>query len=38
VIQDSEFLLIEALAPSRDSQISDGFARHRMQRFSRFIL
>src|SRR5262249_52238114 len=31
VLKDSEFLLIEVLAPSRDAQIRNGFARHRMQ-------
>jgi len=32
VLKDSEFLLIEVLASSRDAQISNGFAWHRMQR------
>src|SRR5262249_608231 len=32
VIKDSEFLVIEVLAPSRDAQISNGFAWHRMQK------
>src|SRR5262249_40996428 len=32
VLKDSEFLLIEVLAPSRDAQIRNRFAWHRMQK------